>query len=97
MMLESANAVVRQLDELRARLSRPDVKISISGVEGAPGESIPRIADEERYDLIVVGTHGRTGLRHILLGSIAEAVVRHAHRPVLTIHEPPARPAHAAP
>jgi hypothetical protein len=51
------------------------------------------VAKESAYDLIVMGTHGRTGMSHLLLGSIAEAVVRRAPCPVLTIHaaEPPPR------
>jgi nucleotide-binding universal stress UspA family protein len=45
-------------------------------------------AAEDGYDLIVMGTHGRTGLSHMLFGSIAEAVVRRAPCPVLTIRAP---------
>ena len=44
-----------------------------------------KVADEWAADLIVMGTHGRTGLSHILMGSIAEHVVRHAKIPVLII------------
>src|SRR5437660_983133 len=43
-------------------------------------------SDELDVDLIVLGTHGRTGLRHVILGSVAEKVVRKSTRPVLTIH-----------
>jgi nucleotide-binding universal stress UspA family protein len=57
----------------------------------APGDEILRVAEELRCDLIVLGTHGRTGLGRLLLGSVAEQVVRRAHCPVLTIrHLPPA-------
>jgi nucleotide-binding universal stress UspA family protein len=45
------------------------------------------VAQEEGVDLIVMGTHGRTGLRHVLLGSVAEAVVRAAPCPVFTIRD----------
>ena len=51
---------------------------------GRPAEEILRVAREEKVDLIVMGTHGRTGVRHLLLGSVAEAVTRHAPCPVLT-------------
>jgi nucleotide-binding universal stress UspA family protein len=44
-----------------------------------------RIAEERGADLIVMGTHGRTGLQHVLLGSVAEKVVRLAPCPVLTV------------
>ncbi|MCA9771747.1 MAG: universal stress protein [Myxococcales bacterium] len=46
---------------------------------------IIRVAREENADLIVIGTHGRTGLRHMIIGSVAEKVVRKARIPVLTV------------
>jgi nucleotide-binding universal stress UspA family protein len=52
---------------------------------GSPAETIVHIAHERAVDLIVMGTHGRTGLQHVLLGSIAEKVVRLAPCPVLTV------------
>jgi Universal stress protein family len=51
---------------------------------GKPAEEILQVAGDERVDLIVVGTHGRTGLRHVLLGSVAETMVRTAPCPVFT-------------
>jgi nucleotide-binding universal stress UspA family protein len=51
---------------------------------GKPAEEILRVAREQGVDLIVMGTHGRTGLRH-LFGSVAEEVTRHAPCPVFTI------------
>jgi nucleotide-binding universal stress UspA family protein len=54
-------------------------------LEGVPSEALPQLAEEENADLIVLGTHGRTGLRRLLMGSVAEAVVRHAKCPVLTL------------
>jgi nucleotide-binding universal stress UspA family protein len=52
---------------------------------GPPAETIVRFAQECGADLIVMGTHGRTGLQHVLLGSVAEKVVRLAPCPVLTV------------
>jgi universal stress protein A len=52
---------------------------------GVAHEAIAQEARRSRADLVVVGSHGRTGLQRILLGSVAEAVVRHAPCPVLTI------------
>jgi universal stress protein A len=52
---------------------------------GIPGEEIVKLAEEESVDLIIMGTHGRTGLSHLLLGSTAETVVRTAQCPVLTV------------
>jgi nucleotide-binding universal stress UspA family protein len=51
-------------------------------------EGICHYADKEDVDLIVVSTHGRTGLAHLLIGSVAEKVVRHAPCPVLTVRAP---------
>jgi nucleotide-binding universal stress UspA family protein len=52
---------------------------------GNPADAIVRVAKERGADLIVMGTHGRTGLQHVLLGSVAEKVVRLAGCPVLTV------------
>ncbi|MCK6555737.1 universal stress protein [Candidatus Binatia bacterium] len=52
---------------------------------GMPAEEIIRVAEQEGVDLVVIATKGRTGLRHLLLGSVAERVVRHAHCPVLVV------------
>ena len=56
---------------------------------GHPFEQILEVAKGERVDMIVMGTHGRTGLAHIVLGSVAERVVRMAPCPVLTVKVPP--------
>ncbi len=61
-------------------------------VRGRPAEEIIRFAHEEHLDLVVMGTHGRRGFRHLLLGSVAEEVVRGAPCPVLVIRPPGARP-----
>jgi len=54
-------------------------------VIGQPGHSILQVAGEEGVDMIVMGTHGRTGLSRLLMGSVAEEVVRNAKCPVLTV------------
>jgi nucleotide-binding universal stress UspA family protein len=54
-------------------------------VDGDPADVIVRMAEELAVDLITMGTHGRTGLQHVLLGSVAEKVVRLASCPVLTV------------
>jgi universal stress protein A len=53
-----------------------------------PAESIARYAKTAKVDLIVMGTQGRTGLSHLVVGSVAERVVRHAPCPVLTVRHP---------
>ena len=52
---------------------------------GFPGEAICSYADRRGADLIVMSTHGRTGLMHVLIGSVAEHVVWHALSPVLVV------------
>lgn len=60
-------------------------EVTLQVAVGTPFVEIVRYADENHIDLIVLGTHGRTGLRHVLLGSVAERVLRQATCPVLTI------------
>ena len=55
---------------------------------GDPADAIVKVAESEGADLIVMGTHGRTGLTRFLMGSVAEAVVRRAPCPVLTVRQP---------
>lgn len=56
-------------------------------LEGEPAQTIVDEAERGNYDMIAMGTHGRTGLSHLLLGSTAEKVVRRASRPVMTVRE----------
>ncbi len=56
--------------------------------EGDPVSVILRVAEERCADLIVMGTHGRTGIRRLLMGSVAEQVVRRAACPVVTVKNP---------
>jgi len=62
-----------------------DYKIQTFVEEGTPYEIILKVADEWQADLIVLGTHGRTGLSHLLLGSVAEKVLRHSSKPLFII------------
>lgn len=52
---------------------------------GVPWDELVRLLRRDRYDLAVISTHGRTGLKHVLLGSVAEKVVRHAPCAVLVV------------
>jgi len=71
--------------EFLSGLSFGKVQWEKSAHEGDPATDILRQAESQRADLIVIGTHGRTGLAHMLMGSVAEKVVRRAAGPVLTI------------
>ncbi len=55
---------------------------------GSPAEKIVQYAAEHHVGLIILATHGRTGLAHMLIGSVAEKVVRHSSVPVLTVKPP---------
>jgi nucleotide-binding universal stress UspA family protein len=71
--------------ELRAKVSVP---VTTRWRIGSPGGQALAILDEQPpFDLVVVGSHGRTGLRRALLGSVAEKIVRHAPCPVLVTHD----------
>ena len=76
--------------DLQAMIDR--VKDSISASkdvrEGKAWAEICAAAKEEQADMIVIGSHGRSGLSHVLIGSVAEKVVRHASCPVLVVREP---------
>lgn len=73
------------LAELQASHVRPEVKVTRHLREGAPDVEIHKLAAEIDAGLIVMGTHGRRGLAHALLGSIAEKVVRTSKIPVLVV------------
>ena len=76
----------RQLDACTAAVEpRPTVQV-LSG--GSPAYGIVDYAKEHDIDIIVMGTHGRGGVTRVLLGSVAERVVRIAPCPVLTVHHP---------
>jgi nucleotide-binding universal stress UspA family protein len=81
------------LEPLRERLQQlrpedPKVVVEHCLVQGGAAEEILQVAQERKCDLIVMGTHGRTGLGRLLMGSVAEQVVRKASCPVLTVKTP---------
>jgi nucleotide-binding universal stress UspA family protein len=82
------------------RLGAPDAQVRVEHrlEEGDAATQILRVAQETGCDLIVLGTHGRTGLGRLLMGSVAEQVLRMATCPVLTVRAPfpPSEPAGAS-
>jgi nucleotide-binding universal stress UspA family protein len=73
---------------LRERLSEPrHAELVLEILFGDAGHCIATRAEELRADLIVLPSHGRTGLAHLLIGSVAERVVRLAHCPVLVLRQ----------
>lgn len=75
------------LEEVAARADDVDVETNL--VEGSPAKEIVRYASANDCDIIVMGTHGRSGVNRLLLGSVAERVVRSSEVPVLTIRVGP--------
>jgi nucleotide-binding universal stress UspA family protein len=78
-------------ESLRSLLSADDQKrlhaeVALEG--GAPFVEIIRYARTHDIDLIAMGTHGRSGVKHLLMGSVAEHVIRSSPCPVLTVHRP---------
>lgn len=76
------------LAELTAGLAEEGAQATGFIRVGNPVDEIARFVDENGVDLIVMGTHGRSGLAHLLVGSVAERVVRTSKVPVLTIRHP---------
>jgi universal stress protein A len=74
--------------DLRRSVPLPGVMVEYLLAEGDPATEIDRVARERGCDLIVLGTHGRKGLAHLLMGSVAEEVVRRALCPVLIVRTP---------
>ena len=77
-------------DDLVAKLHQlkpddPAIKVEYRVEEGHPADEILAVAEEEKADLIVLGTHGRSGVRRAVMGSVAEAVSRKALAPVVTV------------
>lgn len=80
----------RMLNEIQIDDSRVVVRRQL--LVGAPATAIVNFARDEGVDFIVMPTHGRTGLGRLLMGSVAEEVVRKAACPVLTVKQPAAKP-----
>jgi nucleotide-binding universal stress UspA family protein len=70
---------------------RPEQRVTLVVRCGNAADEIVRFAQEEAIDLIVMATHGRTGLQHMVTGSVAEKVVRLSSTPVLTVKPKPVR------
>ncbi len=79
----SRETLWERLQQIRPQ--SPEVQVEYQLVEGIEVPEILRVAQSRKVDLIVMGTHGRTGLGRILLGSIAEQVLRQSPCPVLTV------------
>ena len=81
-------AAQKQLLRLETQIKGPNYRTRTVLTEGVPFFEILQVAKRLRCDLIVLATHGGTGLVHAIMGSVAENVIRRASCPVLTIHPP---------
>jgi nucleotide-binding universal stress UspA family protein len=77
-----------QYEMVVSRELRASLKVEEMVRIGVPFLEVVKVAKDKDVDLIVMGTHGRTGLAHVLIGSVAEKVVHHAHCGVLTVKHP---------
>ena len=78
---------VQAAEEAEETAAGRGLEVTTTVRHGVPQEEIVEIAETESIDMIVVGTHGRTGLDHVITGSVAEEIVRHAPVPVVTVRE----------
>lgn len=76
-------------DALREEAEARGIETETAVRHGNPSDDIIGYANENDVGLIVMGTHGRTGIKRALLGSVTEDVVRHSDIPVLTVHRDP--------
>lgn len=76
-------------DKIMEQAESRGIETTTAIQRGNPHDDILKYANKNTIDLIVMGTHGRTGVKRALLGSVAEDVVRHSEIPVLTVHQKP--------
>lgn len=88
-VLQEQERIAReQMERLSADLKKRGVKFQTMTMTGTPYLRIVEAAEKQKADLIVIATHGRTGLSHMLMGSVAEKVVRTSACPVLSVRVP---------
>ena len=86
-LVETMSAEVRQrLDAAKEKVDKTGISCeTIVNMGGAPHEFIVQAAKDKNIDLILMGTHGRSGLKRVLLGSVAQNVIAHAPCPVMVV------------
>jgi nucleotide-binding universal stress UspA family protein len=89
-VVELLNELIANAEQRLAALEHSASALGLTAetavITGRPAHDIAEYAKEGGFNLIVMGTHGRTGLSHVVMGSVAERVVRSAPCPVLTVH-----------
>jgi nucleotide-binding universal stress UspA family protein len=84
--------VAHRMQACLERVTAGGLEGEVTVVRGVPFREILETAKMQQVDLIIMGTQGRTGLQHVLMGSVAEKVVRLAPCPVLVVRQPPGVP-----
>jgi len=87
-VLDKSSGYRHELEEQLRQCQSPECNKEFRLVEGDPGNEIVQVAREAHCDLIIMGTHGRTGLGRVLMGSVAEKVLRQTPCPVLMVKNP---------
>lgn len=85
---QTRDEVRREVEHFLAKLAERPRQLAVRVEAGEPSDTILNAAKDGGADLIVMGTHGRTGLSRLLIGSVAEAVLRRSTCPVLTLRVP---------
>ena len=85
LLLLARRSAKRRLAAMLGRARGQGIRVQAVFVEGLPADEILRAARRARADLIVMGTHGRSGVSRLFMGSVAERVVRESRVPVLTV------------
>ncbi len=87
LITESDRRATSDLEEFWKNIAPNGMEVELINLKGDPFTEIVRYAGENEIDIIIMGTHGRTGLKHVFMGSVAEKVVRYSPHPVLTIKD----------
>lgn len=84
--MQAESNAQNRLDEIKANLEREGLKVNIKLIRGmSPSDGILHVADEVGADLIMMGSHGRTGIQKLMLGSVAQNVLTQSPLPVLIV------------
>ena len=85
--VESEHTAAEQyLSRVATKLGDEGIQADTAVVEGGPGQAIVEAAEQRGCDVIAISSHGRGGIERLLMGSVADHVIRHARMPVLVLH-----------
>ena len=79
------NKATKYLEHIASKLQGKDIAVEYTTVRGAPGHAIVEYTHENEMELIAIATHGHSGIRRAILGSVADYIIRESHLPMLVI------------